>query len=659
MNIRLLLVVLLIATSSLLAHAQKELDSKTLLTIDGKTYDAGTFKKVFLKNLDIVKDEAQKDIDNYLQLYIDYRIKLQQAKELGLDNKEAYIKELQGHRNNLSQSYLTDLEVTDALVKEAYERGLKDINANHILIRIEKTAKPADTIAAYNRIQEIYKSLQEGANFEEIAKAKSEDPGAGNGGKLGWFGTFRMIDAFEDVAYNTPVGKYSNPVRTDFGYHIIKINETRVNPGEVTVAHIMTFDPRESDEKTAAKRIQEVNTQLKQGKTFETLAREFSDDQNSAMQGGKLNRFGTGGLNSTTFENIAFNLKNPGDISEPFESEYGWHIVKLIEKHPVEPFESQKKTLTDKIKKSPRARKITETFTAKLVAKYKVKENQKVKNTLPTIITDSLLKGKWDYTENKTADKSILFNIQEQQFSKKDFYEFLVSYQVKDLNVYENATSKMLAGYDAFLEQSLIKYYDDNLERDNADFNFTYNEYKEGILLFNLLEERIWERAKKDSVGQKQYYDNHKFEYTWKRRLDINLFQNTSEETAKEVQQLLKNGKTPDEIKNIINTDGKTKVIVSSGKVEETFNRLPKDFVVQKGISDIYSESNSSFFKVIQVLSIDQPTLKTFDEARSNVINDYQQQIEKDWLANLRKNRNIEVNQEVLNQVKKELETRL
>ncbi len=643
-----------LALGVLSLNAQK-LESQTLLTIDGVNYDAGTFMRVYGKNLDIVKDDAQKDIDNYLQLYIDYRLKLMQAYELKLHEEEAYKKELLNYRSTLAQGYLTDNEVTEALVKEAYERSKTELKGRHILISVAATASPQDTLLAWNRINDLKKELDKGADFVQLAKDKSEDPGASNGGDLGWFGPFKMIYDFENVAYNTPKGTYSKPFRTDFGYHIIKVEDSRPARGEVTVAHIMTFDTKESTEKTAEKRLSDIYKQFQDGAKFEQLAREFSDDVNSANKGGKLNRFGTGGLNSVIFEDVAFNLTLNAPVSKPFKSEYGWHIVKLLEKHPLQPLQEIKKTLVEKIKRDSRARRITTAFTDKLKNQYKATVSANTYKEITQNVTDSILVGKWENLKNYKNYKEPVITMTGAEKTAGDFYEFLEQQQKTNFKPYAGKDEKVKETFDNFFERTVIDFYDENLERDNSDFAFVYGEYKEGILLFNLLETKIWNRAKEDSLGQQQYFEKYKEKYSWKRRLDLILTQNSTLETAKQVKQMLEN-KTPlPEIKDKLNTDGRTMVTITTGVVEDNFNRLPPDFVPQKGVSKIYEDVETNFFKVIEIKDIIEPKPKTLEEARGNVINDYQQQLEKDWQNSLRNGRKIEVNNKVLNQIKKKL----
>ncbi|SCY20609.1 peptidyl-prolyl cis-trans isomerase SurA [Nonlabens sp. Hel1_33_55] len=634
----------------------QQLSNQTLLTIDGNQYDAGTFMRVYLKNLDIVQDESQKDLDNYLQLYIDYRLKLLQAHEMGLQNKESYQTELKSYRDGLAESYLTDNEVTEALVKEAYERMNTEVNASHILIKIDRSAVPADTLVAYNRIKELKSRIENGEDFAAVARNQSEGPSAKTNGELGWFGPFKMVFEFETAAYETETGEVSDVFRTDFGYHILKVNDRRKTPEDVEAAHIMTYDQRQDSTINAKQRIDEIYSQLESGKDFESMAVEFSEDINTAKNGGKLPRFGTGGLNAPDFEEAAFNLTEIGSYSEPVKTKFGWHIIKLLKKYPISTFEEAETGLRDQIKKSARSRKITESFTNKLFDKYNVKlpKIASYEKRFPAV-TDSLMSGNWK--NEMVMSKSIpLFSIEDKTYGEKEFYSFIEEKQVKDYRKFGSLEEKLNVYFKDFADESVIDYYDENLERDNEDFAFIYREYKEGLLLFELMENKIWEAAKTDSLGQQAYYEKNKDKYQWKRRIDIDLTQNTTEETAQKVKQLLEAKTAVDKIKEQLNEQGNTKVMISSGIVEEEYSRLPKGFEVKKGVSKVYEKGESGFYKVVNVKDVLEPTAKTFEEARGSVINDYQQQLEKEWMETLREGRNINVNDKVLDKVKKEIE---
>jgi peptidyl-prolyl cis-trans isomerase SurA len=643
---------------SLVSYAQK-IEDATFLTIDGVGYDAGTFMKFYFKNIDIVQDEEQKDIDNYLDLYIDYRLKLQQAYELELDKKESHIRDIQSTRSSLAQPYLTDNKVTASLVKEGYERGLQQVSASHILIKVSRGASPADTLMAWNRIEAIYKELQQGANFVSLARTKSEGPSAGNEGGLGWFGAFVMAYEFETVAYETPVATFSKPIRTDFGYHIVYVNDKRADPGEVTVAHIMTFDKQGEGEQTAASRIQEIYQQLEEGRSFKELAREFSDDENSAARGGRLDKFGTGGIDET-FANAAFELQEKGAYSKPVETKYGWHILQLLEKHPLKTFDELERELRDKIQKSPRSRKITEAFTGQLKKQYQVPVKLILSKEVYDLVNDSLiLDRKYVFDKDQPVNTTELFKIREINYTITTFLSYVEQKQLKEFTFYANKKEKLDAFYEAFVTEKIISYYDSNLERDNEDFRFLYNEFKEGFLVFDLIETQIWNKADNDSVGQQDYYNRYKGKFTWKRRLDIDLTQSTSKEVALEVRKMLQQGVATDSIKARLNIDNKTKVMISSGIVEETYHRLPDEFEVQLGVSKVHHVDGDSFYKVIEVNEIIEPSVKTIEEARGRVINDYKQELEKNWIEDLRKGHEIEIHRKVFQKVKAQIKTQL
>ena len=325
-----ILILFLSITFCFLANSQEK--KTVLLTINDTPVYTSEFKKVYLKNIDLVKDESQKDVDEYLELFINYKLKLEEAKEQGLDKKEKYLKELEGYRNQLASSYLTDTKASDAMVKEAYDRLQERIHASHILVQLKPKASPKDTLLAYQKISEARKKILNGEDFAKVARTYSEDPSVkDNGGDLGWFSAFRMVYPFENAAFQTKKGKVSQPFKTRFGYHIVKVNDREKSLGEVTVAHIMIAFNKDRTEQQAKDRILEIEQQLKQNVSFESLAKQYSDDSNTAVKGGRINRFAQGALNSENFEKTAFSLQTPGDLSIPVKTKYGWHIIKLID----------------------------------------------------------------------------------------------------------------------------------------------------------------------------------------------------------------------------------------------------------------------------------------------------------------------------------------
>ncbi len=380
-----------------------------LFTIDNNSYYTDEFKRIYLKNLDLVKDDSQKDLNQYLDLFIGYKLKVNKAYKLGLQNNSKYQNELSSYRNQLSKTYLNDSKVTNQLIEEAYNRSLKEVKASHILLSFDENIKGADTLAFYNKALELKRRIEKGENFETVAVANSQDPSvADNKGNLGYFSAFRMVYPFECAAYKTKIGQISNPVRTRFGYHLIKVTDIRDNKGEVTVAHIMILNPADAtmEAKLKAKQtIDDISKKIQQGENFEALAGQFSEDKSSAAKGGVLQRFGTGQLSSEAFENVAFSLVNKGDISQPFESGFGWHIVKLIDKHPMKSFDESKSDLEAKIKRDERSIIITNTLASKLKSKYSIETNKVQYQNLEKLVNDAVYSQTWELPKENNSIK--------------------------------------------------------------------------------------------------------------------------------------------------------------------------------------------------------------------------------------------------------------
>lgn len=636
------------------AQAQNN-KKEVLFTIDGKPYYTDEFARVYKKNLDLVKDESQKDLNQYLELFVGYKLKINKAYKLGLQNGQQYQNELRQYRSQLAKNYTTDSKVTDELVNEAYNRSLKEIRASHILIMVDENATPADTLKAYKQAMDVRQKALAGEDFGDLAVKYSQDPSAKeNKGDLGFFSALRMVYAFESAAYKTPVGKISNPIRTRFGYHVIKVNDVRDNRGEVEVAHIMILaDPKDGEAgKTKAQNtINDISKKLKQGEAFDALAKQFSEDKSSAPKGGVLNRFGSGQLSSEVFENEAFALKNPGDVSQPFETQFGWHIVKLINKYPVKPLAEVKSELQNKISKDERSRLIAESMTAKLKKKYKVKREEKMYAAVQKAVTDKFYEGTWDIPDTKPFDGKLLI-IEDKAYTGTEFITFIKTQQKAGLTI--KPVNRLVEHmYEQFLDQKLNAYYNDNLEKEFPDFALVIDEYRDGLLLFDLMEKEIWEKSKTDSIGLQKFYETHKNNYIWKNRMDAIVISSTKMDVVKSAQKYLKQGKTPDFIKEKLNVKDLVNVMANAGTFEEGTDALPKGIKHVEGVSDIIKEGE--YYFVVKVNKILPAGPKTLDEARGKVINDYQQYLEENWVASLRSEFAVKINQDVFERVKKEL----
>lgn len=627
---------------------------EVLFTINDKPYYTEEFSRIYKKNLDLVKDDTQKDLNQYLDLFVGYKLKVNKAYKLGLQNNAQYQSELKSYRAQLAKNYFNDTKITQELIEEGYNRLQKEVKASHILVLVDENAAPEDTLKAYKKIENIRKKALAGENFDDLATQFSEDPSAKeNKGDLGYFSAFRMVYPFETAAFTTPKGQISKIIRTRFGYHILKINDVRDNRGEITVAHIMILNPKpEETTKDSKNIINDIYKKIQQGEQFDALAKQFSEDKSSSSKGGVLNRFGSGQLSSQEFEDVAFSLAKPGDISKPFQSQFGWHIVKLVEKHPIKTLDEMKPELESKIGKDDRSKKITASLNEKLRKKYTFKRDNKQFAALSKLITNDFYESKWELPANAKEYTATLLTINNKKIEGKTFLDF-VEKQQKSASKTKPLSSLTEELYNKFLDEQLTAYYDENLENDFPDFANVMEEYRDGLLLFDLMEKEIWDRAKTDTIGLKNFYEAHKMEHLWKKRVNVIIASSTKMETIKKAQQLLKKGTEPQAIKDKLNVGNVVNVMTNSGVFEEGSDALPKNMKYAVGVSDVFKEGE--YYFVTKVEKILPESVKTLEECKGKMVNDYQQFLEQGWVDNLKKEFIVKTNTEVFDRVKKQL----
>lgn len=631
-------------------------NKQVLFTIEDQPYYTDEFIRVYNKNLDLVKDESQKDLDHYFELFIGYKLKINKANKLGLQHNTQYQNELKSYRGQLAKNYLTDSKVTKELLEEGYARSLKEVNASHILLSLEESAKPEDTLRVYKQILELRKRALNGEDFGNLAMQFSQDPSAKeNKGNLGYFSAFRMVYPFETAAFTTPKGEISLPVRTRFGYHLVKVNDIRDNRGEVTVAHIMLMNPADDNPDEMEKNkttINEIYAKIQQGEEFEALAKQFSQDKSSASKGGLLNRFGSGQLSSEEFENTAFGLQKPNEISKPFQTQFGWHIMKLIEKHPIKTFDEAKGEMENKISRDERSRKITESLNEKLRAKYKVKRNDALYAKIKKLVDDRFYESNWDLPTNMKDFNGELLSFEDKKVYGSLFLNYLNAQQKNP--VQPRPIGKLVDfHYQNFVDSELNLYYNANLENEFPEFAAVMEEYRDGLLLFDLMEKEIWEKSKTDTLGIKAFHEANKFKYLWKNRYDVVIVSTTKADVAKKAHKLLAKNKSMEEIKATLNTKDIINVMATAGTFEEGNDALPKTIPLKKGLSEIKQEGN--YFYIVKVNEIKEAGPKTLEECKGRVVNDYQQYLEENWVSNLKSEFKVKTNQEVFTAVKKQI----
>ena len=475
-----------------------QLKNDELFKVNDSVVLIDEFNRVFNKNIELIDEKNQKDFDSYLNLLVNYKIKLAEAYELGYHEDPKYKSELNKYTKQLQNTYLTDKETEDRYLLEAYDRTKLEVNVSHILIRIE--SDNIDTIQVYNKLNSLRNSF--GNSTTDEFKKKYNQDNLMIVEDLGYFSVFKMIYDFENVAYNTPVGEVSEPFRTQFGFHILKVNDKRNSLGEVTVGHIMTYKSKTD----AHERIKNIYDSIQSGTSFEYLAKKYSEDKNSSFKGGRLNPFSSGQINSIPFENAAFNLDIDNNISEPVETKYGWHIIKLYNKQNVKDFDQIKFELLNKLKKSSRFNKITDSFYSFLLKRYNLSYENENLSYFISIIDQSYLQGNWSIPE-EIDDEKILVKINNKILKYIDFATFLEDNQKK----YNIISTKDLVYdlYKRFIDYNALEFYKNNLENENPEYRFVINEYREGLLLFNLMQEKIWTLKDSDTINLREFYNEN------------------------------------------------------------------------------------------------------------------------------------------------------
>jgi peptidyl-prolyl cis-trans isomerase SurA len=623
----------------------------SVIEIDGKKVSKSEFLQIYLKNNNAPKYDQQ-SLDEYMELFKKFKLKVAEAEALGYDTIPKLKKELEGYRKQLAQPYLIDSSQNSYLVNQAYERMKTEIRASHILIRVEENALPEDTLRAYNKIMALKKRIEAGEDFAAVAKSKggSEDPSAQrNNGDLGFFTAFQMVYQFEEAAYTTPVGSISNPVRTKYGYHILKIADQRPARGTMKAAHIMIAvakDAPEEEKLSAQKKVDEIYAKLKNGESFATLASEFSDDGQTAEKGGELPLFGTGTTTRMVpeFEEAAFALKNDNDISQPVKTDVGFHIIKRLQWTPLRTFAELKKEIQSKVNKDDRAISTQLSFITKMKKTYGFADNfAKTSKWFVQNIDTNYVKGKWNASKLK-SDK-VMFTLADQKFTQKQFAKYLE----KNYRAVRSTDNRTLVEkqYANFQKAEILAYEERQLDNKYPEFKALMKEYHDGILLYEVMTDKVWNKAIKDTAGLRVYFNANNNKYVWGERVNAYVYECSSKEVATKVATLLKSDTISSKtIIGIINKDSELNLRVRTGKFETATTSYLKNQVIKKGVNPVYQFENK--FYVVKVDELLPAGPKLLSEAKGAATSDYQTYLEKQWLEEIAKKHPIIVNKQVL-----------
>ncbi|HEX7583829.1 MAG TPA: peptidylprolyl isomerase [Prolixibacteraceae bacterium] len=637
----------LLVLFSLNLSAQKK--SEIVVTIGNVPISKEEFVANYQKNNTNILDQKDKKTPaEYLDLYVRFKLKVLEAQRLGYDTARSFINELKGYRQELAKPYLTNVTFNDEMVKTAYHRTQYERKVSHLLIRISPEASPADTLAAWNKISDLRKQIIAGADFSEIAAKNSEDPSAAeNKGLIGYFSAFQMVFPFEDMAYHTPVGQVSEIVRTRFGYHLIQVLDERPTRGEIKVAHIMKMFPKQASEETIAKlklTADSIWQKATSGADFAELAKKYSDDKQSATNGGEMKAFTSANM-VPSFAEAAFALKNDGDISPVIRTPYGWHIIKRLELHAIQPFEKMRPDLETKIKQNPAISKYSdEDFDRKLRTEYQLKINKENYAKLVALLADTA--GR----ENLSVKMHPLKNIQLVSFANQTYNCGSFTDFLKDQHYIPKTTNpepELTGLFDKFINKKLLEYEDSQLEIKHPDFARVYREYHDGILLFNISKDKIWDVASSDTARLQNYFNHTTKKYYWNNRYKGWIIKAKDAETRIRIETMLdKKEISKQELTDVFNTKTENNVQVTDVSVEKGENPVV-DYFIWSGPKPTGFDETTTFVHG-KIVPIEQKGLK---DAWGLYSSDFQEQIEKEWIDSLQKKYPTIVNKRVLKKI--------
>jgi peptidyl-prolyl cis-trans isomerase SurA len=619
-----------------------------LMKINGKPVLKSEFEYIYNKN-NSNNSLDKKTLNEYVDLFVNFKLKVEEAKAQGIDTTKSFINELSGYRSQLTKPYLTDAKVDESVLQEAYNRMKEDVEVSHILIRLQQNASPADTLAAWKKITAIAKRIEK-EDFAKVAKEVSEDESAKeNSGNIGWISAFRTVYPFETMAYNTKPGTISKPVRTAFGYHIVKVHNRRETLGEILVAHIMRFTEQGNEDKNKAAKISidSIYERVKADDDFGKLANDKSDDRGSATKNGELPWFGSGRM-IPEFESAAFALKNTGDVSEPIKSSFGWHIIKLIDRRGVASFESMKEDLQNKVKRDERANLGQKSFIAKLKADYNYSATTASVKEFADLLANKTLTDSIFQLESAKLAKPII-SFAGKTLTQADFANFLKANSYTDKT---NASDIIEEKLTAFVEKELLAYEDSQLENKYDDFRFLMQEYHDGILLFEVSNNEVWEKASKDTEGLAKYFNEHKADYKWEKphykgRVIYCKDKNTLN-MAKAIVKKSHNDSIDKYLRTRLNDSIQYVKIEKNLYVQGDNKQVDK--LVFKSKAAIEADKDYPFVFVSGKLLKSLP--EDYTDVRGLVTADYQEFLEKQWIASLRQKYPVEIEKKVLETVK-------
>ncbi len=631
----------------------QDLNNKVLMTIDGIKTESGEFIRMYRKSSEPGK---KLDVDSYLKDFIVFKLKVTDALNEGLDTTKAFGNELNGYRNQLAQTYLTDSQSKEKLLQKAYQRSLTEINAWHILIALSQNPSPDDTLKAWNKGCDIRERILKGESFEQVARGTSDDQSVKvNGGNLGYFTVFQMIMPFEDAAYSLNKGSVSMPVRTPYGYHIIMVVNKRPAQGKIKVAHIMKAAPpgtSEADAKKAEDEINMIYKKLGEGESFSDMANSYSDHKESAAKGGVLNWFGTGEIISD-FSEAAFSLRDTGSYTKPIHTIYGWHIIKLLERKKPGTFEESKSFLESKINQSYLNSISKKSFVEKLKKEYKFRINQAAYNWFIENTDTLIIRGLKKYNKS-TMPALNIYSFANKNVTTKEFANYIE--KRGSMVITDDSSIFINQLIENHLSDNIISYENSILETKYPEFKYLMKEFHDGILLFEISGEKIWNRVTEDSAGLHKYYEDNKHNYLSVQGIEGTLYLlrsiNGEKKLSSAFKKYSKKSDLDERLNKIFNTGGDSLL-----KIEKNVWHIGDDPEIDsiQWITGSQSLRKGGFPSIIVINRVLEPAPLPFNEIQGEMMTGYQDFLESEWIKQLKEKYSVMIDSMVFEEVRKKL----
>jgi peptidyl-prolyl cis-trans isomerase SurA len=448
-------------------------------------------------------------------------------------------------------------------------------------------------------------------------------------------------------------GEVSKPVKTSFGYHIIKKTGERASKGKITVSHIMLKVENTEQNQEAEKKIKQLHQKL-DSDNFAEMAKQYSDDENTAQKGGLLRAFSISEINSKRFENTAFNLENIGDISEPVKTKFGWHILKLNKVDSLASYEEMKPNIRRQVKTSSRAKLINAQISKDLQKRYQAKFDNNLKEKLYQIIEDAKVDGKFkteNIKESKALASNVLFEFENQKYTYKDYLKY---YEKNQLNFTAKATLKKRIDktYSDFLYNKLVAHHRDELEEINAEFATSVKTYRDGILLFEVMKNQIWEPVSNDTLGQQKYYENHLQDFYSEESVQARIFTSSDKKSLRKFRRLYE--KDAESAMTALTQGDAHNIMMDKVQMTANSSKIPSSIFSTKNLSDIKKHNGHYIF--IDIEERFPAKQLELNNVKGEIITLMQKQKEDEWIKSLRKKYTISINEDVLKTIKQTFE---